>query len=89
MSERGEDVLAPVKLLLVAAILLAFVAGVGWLFAVSWLGLPWEIGFPLSLVAGLAILAWSGGTTRWRLASAGLWVGGLVWLVVWLVARTN
>ena len=77
-------VLGPVKVLVVAAALLAVVTLFGWLFVVSWLGVPWEIGFPLSVVAGLAMLSWSGGGW-WRALSAGLWVAGVLWLVAWLV----
>ena len=89
MSDDNESgvlgVLGPVKVLIVAAALLAVLAAFGWLFVVSWLGVPWEIGFPLSVVAGLAMLTWSGGG-RWRLLSAGLWLGGAVWLVLWWLA---
>jgi len=75
-------VLGPVKVLVVAAALLAVITLFGWLFVVSLLGVPWEIGFPLSVVAGLAMLAWSGGG-RWRVLSVGLWVAGATWLIVW------
>ena len=78
-------VLGPVKVLVVAAALLAVVTVFGWLFVVSWLDVPWEIGFPLSVVAGLAMLAWTGGG-RWRLLSAGLWVAGILWLVVYAIS---
>ena len=83
-STGDLGVFGPVRLLVAAAVLLAVVAGFGWLFVVSWLGVPWEIGFPLSLLAGLAMLAW-GESTRWRLVSAALWAVGIVWLVVWWV----
>ena len=81
-STGDLGVLGPVKLLVVAAVVLAVVAGFGWLLVVSWLGVPWQIGFPLSVLAGLAMLAWSGGT-HWRLVSVALWAVGIVWLVVW------
>lgn len=91
MSEEqgstGElGVLTPIKVLFAVAVGMVILAVFGWLFVVSWLGVPWEIGMPLSLLAGLAMLAWSGGGW-WRLASVGLWVTGLVWLVAWFVAR--
>jgi len=80
---KGVDgVLGPLKLLVLAAAVLGVITLFGWLFVVSWLGVPWAIGFPLSVVAGLAMLAWAGGGW-WRLVSAGLWVAGLLWLVVW------
>lgn len=85
-STGDTGVLGPLKIMLAAAVLLGVVALFGWLFVVSWLGVPWEIGFPLSVVAGCAMLAWSGGTT-WRLVSVALWVGGLVWLVLWFLNR--
>ena len=65
---------------------MAILALFGWLFVVSWLGVPWEIGMPMSLLAGLAMLAWSGGR-RWRLVSVGLWAAGLVWVVAWYAGR--
>ena len=43
------------------------------------------MGFPLSLLFGVAMLAWTGGATRWKLLSLALWVAGFVWLVAyWL-----
>lgn len=85
-SDTGVfGVLGPVKVLVVAAALLAVLTLFGWLFVVSFLGVPWEIGFPLSVLAGVAMLAWSGGG-RWRVLSVGLWVAGAAWLVLWWVA---
>jgi hypothetical protein len=78
--------MTPIKMLFAVAVGMAVLTLFGWLFVVSWLGVPWEIGLPLSLVAGLAMLAWSGGGW-WRLVSVGIWVTGIVWLCVWLVAR--
>jgi hypothetical protein len=86
-GSTGElGVLTPIKVLFAVAVGMAVLAFFGYFFVVSWLGVPWEIGMPLSVLAGLAMLAWSGGGW-WRLASAGLWLAGLVWLVAWYVAR--
>ena len=82
---KGVDgVLGPLKLLLLAAAVLGVVTLFGWLFVVSYLGVPWRLGFPLSLLFGLAMIAWSVGG-RWRLLSAGLWAAGAVWVVAWFV----
>jgi hypothetical protein len=86
-GSTGElGVLTPVKLLFAVAVGMAIMVLFGWLFVVSWLGVPWEVGMPMSLLAGLAMLAWSGGR-RWRLVSAGLWAAGLVWVVAWYAGR--
>jgi len=81
-----EGVFGPLKMLVVAAVLVGLLTLFGWLFVVSWLGVPWSIGLPMSLLAGLAMLSWSGGG-HWRLLSLGLWATGAVWLVVWFLHR--
>ena len=86
-GSTGElGILTPIKVLFAVAVGMAILALFGYLFVVSWLGVPWEIGIPLSVVAGLAMLAWSG-SGWWRLVSAGLWVAGVIWLVAWYAAR--
>ena len=57
----------------------------GWLFVVSWIGVPWQQGFPMSLLAGIAMIVWAAGG-RWRLLSAILWAALAVWVVSWFLA---
>ena len=81
---KDDSIFGPLKVLFVAALLLAVCTLFGWLFVVSWLGVPWNVGLPMSLLAGFAMLAWDTSLKR-RLLSGALWAVGAVWVVVWFI----